>query len=1198
MGEKLGPVDIEFVLKNLNFKEESQRIRDQIKGISTTAQKEAAETNSILKTMGAGIAAYFSFQAISGFGQELINVRGEFQQLSIALETMLGSKAKADDLMAQVVDLAAKTPFTLTQVGQGAKQLLAFQVSQDDVIDTLTRLGNVAAGVSVPLDQLIRAYGQVKAKGRLQGDDMRQFTEAGIPLVNELAKSFGVTEAQVYKLVETGKVGFTDVQNVIKGLTDEGGMFFNLMEKQSKSLTGMVSNLSDAWDRMLNDIGTSNEGILAGGISSLTDLVNNYQKVIDITKVLVSTYGAYKAATILSTVATNGLTFAENLHYAALVISEKAQKLLNKTALANPYVAVATALTAVIGGLMLYNKWSEKSAKVSDEFKNNLKSEISAIDKSFEAVKKTAEGSEARKKAIQEINEKYKDYLPNLLSEKDGLDKIAEAQDKVTTAMAKSLAFKAQEKELEDIKKKTQDAKQAFSDLINEVFGNRKNYTAEEQGQATAALEKYLETAKQGEVTIKGIQEALSSFGVNVDINKQSNFSDLESIYNSIAGIDDKLLGKKTYLSALGDEKKAIAELEVVYNAYLKSLGLIGEKKIEVSGTGTKSKLRTVDVIDAEIAAFQKEQKTLSDTSLKWEEYNKKIEELQKERDAITGNKKDDKEQVKEQKSLDELLNQTASHEQKLLKLWQDYQKDKEQLENSGNEHNVAKLTEQYQKEVDAENAANTLKSASYRWVYDNIEKMGRKSLQDYIAKLKKEIEAFKGNEEVKLELTKKLAEAEEKLNVYTPDKLKEGAQLLQEMAGLAGEFNAELAEALNNVAGIANGLATAMAGFGTGNILQGLGGVVGIVTSISKLFSKNEESGSEKLTKWIAKLVKILQLQENALSLLSSNDQINEYTSLLAKATTSLDAIEAKTAKVVKSFLSDDDYGIGQAFTKLYNQLNIPLDASSWTSDDWLKAISFAYGDYKKQLESLYAEWIELQKQQQEYINAQNELLTGSTYDSIVESIVDGFADGYDSAADFADSFEELMKKAVLQALQVQFLEPKMQKWYKQFAEANKDGLTDKEIADLKLAYSSIITNASAYADALQTAAGITLGDESNDTGSDANTLSGAYKSMDQETANLLAGVNGAILIHVADIASAITGKFNENLKDAFGTDALKSTFGLGLNSINESIIKSNEQLVKIEENTRLLSDIKTLLSTKNKGFTDLFTNNRINGW
>ena len=154
--------------------------------------------------------------------------------------------------MQQLVHTAATTPFGLEDVAQGAKQLLAYGFEAEKVNETLIRLGDIAAGLSIPLNDLVYLYGTTMSQGRLYTQDLNQFTGRGIPMIAELAKQFGVAKSKVKELVEEGKVGFPEVQKVIESLTDEGGKFGGLMEAQSKTITGQISNIEDAVSMMFN----------------------------------------------------------------------------------------------------------------------------------------------------------------------------------------------------------------------------------------------------------------------------------------------------------------------------------------------------------------------------------------------------------------------------------------------------------------------------------------------------------------------------------------------------------------------------------------------------------------------------------------------------------------------------------------------------------------------------------------------------------------------------------------------------------------------------------------------------------------------------------------------------------------------------------------------------------------------------------
>ncbi|KAA0126442.1 tape measure protein [Chryseobacterium sp. SN22] len=344
------------------FNRDLASMRAGIAGLTQTAAIETRSIDGYFKNLSVGIAGYFSVGALKSFAMELINVRGEFQKTEIAFSTMLGSADKAKALMGQMVDLAAKTPFGLDEVSAGAKQLLAFQVPANEVVDVLTRMGNIAAGLGVPLSRINLVYGQVKAKGKLMGDDLRQFTEAGIPMVAELAKKFNKTTGEITNMVSAGKIGFKDVQDVLFSMTNEGGMFFNLMEKQSASLSGKIANLGDSWDQMLNKIGESNEGVIYGGIEALNYLVENYKDVLDIIETLIVLYGSYKAAVIVTSAAQ---TFANKTIQSEIALLSISEKMKLGRAMVTQRQAEATAREAAAEVVSTQEKYRALQIEVS-----------------------------------------------------------------------------------------------------------------------------------------------------------------------------------------------------------------------------------------------------------------------------------------------------------------------------------------------------------------------------------------------------------------------------------------------------------------------------------------------------------------------------------------------------------------------------------------------------------------------------------------------------------------------------------------------------------------------------------------------------------------------------------------------------------------------------------------------------------------
>ena len=364
-----------------------EAIKKQFEQMTNKAVEEGKKQANVWQTLLKGATAYFTLQGAQSFISQMVAVRSQFQQLEISFGTMLKSKEKANALMAQMTDLAAKTPFGLQEVSEGAKRLLAFQVPAEEVTEALRRMGDVASGLGVPMGQLIHVYGQVKAQGKLMTNDLYQFMNAGIPIIAELSKVVGKSETEIKDMVSAGKIGFTEIQAVIKNMTNEGGLFYNLMAEQSKSLGGQISNLRDNFDQMLNEIGKSSEGLVSGAIKGVSFLVENYETIGKLIAGLIVSYGTYRAALIATAAVqqvvaarTAGMTVAEMAHYTWLVLVEKAQKLLNLTMLANPYALAAAALVGLATALWSLKESTDANAEATERHNQLRKEQANIID--------------------------------------------------------------------------------------------------------------------------------------------------------------------------------------------------------------------------------------------------------------------------------------------------------------------------------------------------------------------------------------------------------------------------------------------------------------------------------------------------------------------------------------------------------------------------------------------------------------------------------------------------------------------------------------------------------------------------------------------------------------------------------------------------------------------------------------------------
>ena len=699
---------------NSNFLRKLREVETGVTNTSKEIEKNGLGIEDMFNKMTKAAAAFGAGFTAKELIQNIIQVRGEFQQLEVAFTTMLGSSEKANVLMAQLTETAAKTPFDLQGVANGARQLLAYGTSAEDVNETLIRLGNIAAGLSQPLGDLVYLYGTTMTQGRLYTQDLNQFTGRGIPMIKELAKEFGVAESEIKGMVEAGMIGFPEVQKVIQNLTNEGGMFFNLMQEQSKTITGQIPNIGDSFSMMLNEIGKANEGIINDALSSVSYLIENYEKVGKILIELVGTYGAYRTALMAITALHNlqaagitALTAKEAIHYSWLVLTQKAQSLLNKTLLANPYVAVAAAVTALglgIYKLVTYQTEAEKAQeRLNDEFG---KTEVAALNEMSTLRELNRQLTEAKKwsdewYAIKEkIVNGYSKYLSGIDEEIDKTGSLAGQYEKLEKAIRKSMAaqnytnFAKQEEDIyNSVREKNltkvydaftkkygdESGLKVYRNWLNWLDSGRDIPTEIQRifndvstGWGESANTLLFEIRRQAEIRNKNLEEYRNKYF----IPEPSFDSPTENIFTtegkSISQLEEEIKKAETSLASL---KKALADgsgtKEAVdqQEAYIKSLqDTILEREKD---------LRVINEVKTQISKLEKEQGETVSGSKEYNALQSRIDALRAKLPKTKSDKAAEDKQAKEQKEaeqklVDELLELRKKNQEKEISLWEE----------------------------------------------------------------------------------------------------------------------------------------------------------------------------------------------------------------------------------------------------------------------------------------------------------------------------------------------------------------------------------------------------------------------------------------------------------------------------------------------------------------------------------------------
>lgn len=426
-------------------------------------QNGVRQTQRVVEQSGQGIEQVFSkvqsaaAAAAGAFSakelvRNVLEVRGQFQQLEVAFTTMLGSADKANDLMSQLVRTAATTPFDLKSVSEGAKQLLAYGTQADEVNGTLIRLGDIAAGLSIPLNDLVYLYGTTMTQGRMFTQDLRQFQGRGIPIADELAKIFGVTKDKVGELVTAGKVGAAEVQQAIENMTNAGSRFGGLMEAQSHTITGQISNIEDAIDSMFNDIGKANEGVINDALGGVSYLVEHWKEIGQIVLNVAAAYGIAKAAVVawstyqkihnllmekaavqmaLAKAEGVAMSEAEAMASVATMGFKNALNALKVAIASNPVGALAVALTAVFTAMQLLddettelatasNKYGESAARSIQKVKT-LSDEVKGLSNSNKTVTTSTKLS---KDMLEELNKVLEESGVARIKEGDNIDTV------------------------------------------------------------------------------------------------------------------------------------------------------------------------------------------------------------------------------------------------------------------------------------------------------------------------------------------------------------------------------------------------------------------------------------------------------------------------------------------------------------------------------------------------------------------------------------------------------------------------------------------------------------------------------------------------------------------------------------------------------------------------------------------------------
>lgn len=528
---------------------------------------------------------YLSIHGASRILTSLVRVTGEFEMQKTTLAAMIGDLNKAEQIITRIQGLAVESPFQFKELTTYAKQLSAFSVPAEELFETTKMLADVSAGLGVGMDRIILAYGQVRSAAFLRGQEVRQFTEAGIPILNELAKQFSelegraVSTGEVFDKISARLVPFEMVAKVFKDMTAEGGKFYNMQEIQAETLRGKISNLKDAYEIMLNEIGSGQTEKMKDVVDWARKLMTNYEETGRTLASLVVSYGVYKTTLVAIELMTRSFSVANHKLLSSL-------KSIGTWMLSNPYALLAAGITAA--GLATYRLATHMSdveriqksvADSHEDYTKALASEYSMLESLYAKLELYTEGTLEHDKAKAQIMQKYAPYIEQLRQEGKEVSDLADIYVDLADKIRESIQVRFYDSAMQDLDQVYKDAQEKSQKMLeNSIKANQKEYKFTEKDKL--ALNLYVLGGYDQEKAFEKLSDSAKQYfdDFNVFLNKQrDNMSAAQKAY--LEGIDDISNAYQTFQAEAGETSEKLSLFAETVQKELSKFGATKENK-------------------------------------------------------------------------------------------------------------------------------------------------------------------------------------------------------------------------------------------------------------------------------------------------------------------------------------------------------------------------------------------------------------------------------------------------------------------------------------------------------------------------------------------------------------------------------------------------------------------------------------------
>lgn len=687
----LGELQDQQARNRLEVRKLTREYKEFARGTNNADEIVKSLTDSLKRTA----AEFGGLVAIKKFVSDVIDATGKMQQLDVALSTILQSKSKADALLAEISEFAKKTPFNLDEVANGAKQLLAYGSSADNVVDELSMLGDVASGLQIPLGQLIYLYGTLRVQGRAYWRDIQQFQGRGVNVIEEMAKNLGVTQDQIKSLVEEGKIGFKDVEKAFQSMTSEGGKFNNMLENSSGTWPQRIANIEDTIFTKLNEFGNKYKEVFEFGIGTAEDLVENLDNVLSVIGGLIAAYGTYKAALITTAVAQKAVGFIESIRLIAMYRKEMglataAQQAFNVASKSNVFVTLLSAIVGIGTAVYMFSKRTDEATaaqetlnSVNKKADEEFSKQAATVDRLSGILKSETSSIDQKKKALSDLQTIIPSYNASLNEEGRLINNNTEAIKSYLTQLEKQIRMKAAQEELEELyrKKRTQEKQQKV------------------------ATENYNEAKSLYNSSVTMTGSALQNRGVNTGV---AVFSQNSAVNNQLKDSANK--AKKELDSVnkeLGETVSAITELEKeIEKSSLSDNKESPQSSISKEVENATKHIKTLkqEIADLRSGKLQAEAGKTVESAIKAKE--KELQSAEKTLETLTGvsHKSENKKVVDNQQNLsDELLQLIRANQQDEINLMEEGSKKKRRQIELDYQREIDEIRKQRKKWEDAQ---------------------------------------------------------------------------------------------------------------------------------------------------------------------------------------------------------------------------------------------------------------------------------------------------------------------------------------------------------------------------------------------------------------------------------------------------------------------------------------------------------------